>query len=92
MCDGDLDCTVTGVATAEKATNTECGVTGPIVLGGTRPRHDQAAPHRSKGPTLGPVVGPISAMMGPALIKRSQTFTPSAAASPASYICRVGFF
>lgn len=85
-----VDCSMT---TAEKATNTEC-VAGPV--GGPRLLLKGSADHQqgassSTGGALGGAA--MAAMMGPALIKRSQTFTPSVASSaamPSSYICKVG--
>ena len=43
----------------------------------------------SKLDLIGPLISAEGKQIGMPLIKRSQTFTPSAAANKANYICRV---
>ncbi|XP_018027281.1 protein kibra isoform X2 [Hyalella azteca] len=89
----DCDVDLTLVETAEKATNTEC-VTVPVA--GTRARTPSVS-DASRAGLMGAsasegasgVRATLSTIMGAALIKRSQTFTPSAAASYNKNICRL---
>ncbi|KAF2357747.1 WW domain [Trinorchestia longiramus] len=98
VADADLEHTL--AETAEKGTNTEC-VTVPVAGARLRTPSFGDGPKTTtltsvRAPTgsglltsVGGGCTTLSSIMGTALIKRSQTFTPSAAASHNKNICRL---